>query len=454
MRRTGLVFVIALVVLSAAATAHAQSTRRPDLNLFGRGLRDPRQSLAVRGNLGGTFYDALRAPQFDLQGEPIPDHGWGSFGSAALVYNLRLANVNIDGSLGAFATYYPRLADPLRVRTLPGAGVSAGWSYALSDKTQLGFNTGLRYSPLQGESVLPGGFGGVGGSFELTADPNAAFLPPEVAGVDGNYLSFQSGADLRHQLTRRIWTTANYQYRRDETFGNEALTGLGLWSQSAGAALHFSITQNLSVRGGYVFHESHFDDEQGALRTHNADVGVDYGRGLVLQLTRRTTLSFGGGASAIADRAGGRRYRLNGNVNLDHAIGRTWSSGVSYVRSVDSSQILFREPLLNDTVTARLNGIVSRRVGFHAAASAQRGAVGFIDPDNGITRAVANVGIQTGFGRHLALGIDYSYFRYHYDSSVARPSGLPSDSASQGVYVYLTAWAPIFQRGGRTNAAR
>jgi hypothetical protein len=124
------------------------------------------------------------------------------------------------------------------------------------------------------------------------------------------------------------------------------------------------------------------------------------------------------------------------------------------MRGLDAAQVLFREPLLTDMVTARLNGLISRRVGFHSSISAQRGAVGFVGADNAITRAVANTGIQTALGRHLALGFDYSYYRYHYDSEVRRPLGLPSDSASQGVQVYLSAWAPIFQRGGRSNASR
>jgi hypothetical protein len=431
MRSLRVLVLAALLPIAAAGTAHAQSTRRPDLNLFARGLRDPQQSLSVSGNLGGTFYDSLRAPVFDPSGERIPDHGWGSFASASLKYNLRLANVTFDGSIGGLATYYPDLDKPLRTKALPGAGVGAGWAFDLSDKTQLTINSAMRYSPLFGESVLPGGFGGggLGGPFQVIGDPNAPFLPHEASLVDGTYLTLSTGANLRHSVSRRVALSGSYQIRRDVTFGTGDAGQPSLWSQGAGAALHFNVTENLSVRGGYLFNESHYDELAEPLRTHSADFGVDYGRGLVLQLTRRTTLALSGGASAYADAGGGQRYRLIGNVHLNHDIGRTWSSSASYVRGLDAAQLVFREPLLTDTFTGRLDGLISRRVGFHAAASAQRGSVGFIGANNG-------------------------YYRYHYDSQVRRPAGLPSDSASQGVQVYLSAWAPIFQRGGRANASR
>src|SRR6186997_986519 len=99
---------VAAAALIAPVSAHAQSTRRPDLNLFGPGYRGPQQTLGVTGSLGATFYDMLsKNVTLDPDGNVVPDHGWGTFGSAGLQYNLHLANLSIDGSLGAIATYYP-----------------------------------------------------------------------------------------------------------------------------------------------------------------------------------------------------------------------------------------------------------------------------------------------------------------------------------------------------------
>jgi hypothetical protein len=181
---------------------------------------------------------------------------------------------------------------------------------------------------------------------------------------------------------------------------------------------------------------------------------VDYGRGLVLQLARRTTLAVTGGVGGYVDRAGGQRYRLMGDVQLTHDFQRTWSSSARYSRGIDSSQIIFREPVLSDTFSAFLNGLITRRVGAHARAQMQGGALAFGTPGTTSFRSAANAGLQTSLGRLFAVGLDYTYYYYRFDSAIVRPSGLPAKSASQGVYVYLSAWAPIFQRGGRQNVAR
>ncbi|MEO7192313.1 MAG: hypothetical protein ABI051_14770, partial [Vicinamibacterales bacterium] len=438
----------------AAVAAQAQSTRRPDMNLFGRALRDPQQSLAVRGNLGATFYDALGKRLFDPNGVPAPDHGWGSFATGALIYNLSLANITFDGSLGGFATYYPNQARKFRTNVTPGAGAHTGWTRNLSDKTRLNVSSGLSLGSLSAEAILPGGPGGLGidTGFGSSSDATSAFLPQQAAFVKGTRLSLFTGASLTHELSRRFNLTGDYQIRKDTSFGGEGQP-LGLWGQTVGAALHFAVTRNLSVRGGYIYGETHRKNDDRIGRTHSADIGVDYNRGAVLQLTRRTTLAFNGGASGYVDRAGTQHYRLIGNASLNHQMGRTWISGVDYTRGLDSNQLLFQEPLLNDTLTARMNGLISRRLGFHSEASVQHGSVGFARGDNDVVRSVADAGLQFALGRHYALGADYTYYRYNYSAQVARPLGLPTVSASQGVHVFLSAWAPIFQRGGR-NASR
>ena len=146
--------------------------------------------------------------------------------------------------------------------------------------------------------------------------------------------------------------------------------------------------------------------------------------------------------------------RLNGDVQLRHEMGRTWSSALIYGRAIDSSQLFFRAPVLVDMVTGRLDGLISRRLGFHSTGMWQRGAVGFLDAGNGVHRSAANAGLQTALGRHFAVGFDYSYYRFHFENLVVLPAGVPSRSSSQGVSVYLSTWAPIFRRGGRSDATR
>lgn len=463
MRIPLVVVVCVSVALGAAATAYAQSTRRPDLNLFGRGLREPEQSLAVRANLGVTFYDRLGDPVLGQDGQALPDRGWGGFGSAALVYNLRLANVTFDGTIGSFASYYPNQPQRFRWKALPGAGARTGWNWALSDKTQLNVGVDLRFRPAYAESIVPGAAGGggflgssAGGGFETGADANTAFLPQESLFIEGNYLTVRPSASLRHTLSRRWSLSASYDYERNKAFGVEQIQGLSLsaWRQNARAALNFAVTRNLSVRGGYGYEESHFEGTDDVYRVQGLDVGVDYGRGAVLQLARRTTLALNAGAGGYVDRSDQRRFRLTGDVALTHDFQRTWSSSVRYGRGIDSSQIIFREPILTDTFSAVVNGLFSRSLGGHASAVVQGGALAFGSPGRRTLRSAANAGLQTSLGQRFSVSVDYAYYYYRFDDAIVRPAGLPATSASQGVYAYISTWAPIFQRGGRSNASR
>jgi hypothetical protein len=434
------------VVLGAAASAHAQSTRRPDLNMFGRGLREPEQSLGIRGNLGVTFYDRLTTIEPAGDGPTIPDHGWGTFGSAALTYNLRLASLTFDGTIGTFASYYPNQAQRFRSKALPGAGMRTNWNRALSDNTQLNLGFDLRFRPAYAESIFPSA--GFGDGFATGSDPNTAFLPQEAAFVDGTYLTVRPSISMRHTLSRRWAVSVGYEYERNRGFGLEPGRGfLSAWRYNATGALHFAATRNLSVRGGYRYEKSRFDGTPKPYTVQGFDFGVDYGRGL--QLTRRTTLTLGGGATGYADRAGNRHYRLTGDVALAHEFQRTWATGVRYSRGIDSNQVIFREPLLTDTFIGFVDGLFTRRLGGHASATVQGGSLAAGGPETGTIRNAARAGLQTSLGRHFAVSVDYTYV-----SAITRPSGLPARSASQGVYAYVSTWAPIFQRGGRSNVAR
>lgn len=446
----------ATLVVLTADLAQAQSTRRPDLNLFKRGLRDPQQSLSVQGNLGGSLYDALGRREAG-DGPTTLDSGWGSFGSAALEYSMKLGPLNFDGTVGAFASYYPRTGSSVRVKALPGGGLNTGGAWDLTDKTQVSVSAGLRFRPLYAEvfSASPTGVFGAGQEFPIGADPNTAFLPRDAAFSGGSYLSALAGAGIRHELTRRWSVSAQYDHQRDWGFGIEPTAGFGrnLYRQDAGVRLLFAVTRNLSLYGGYRLSEGH-PDETTTYRTHSVDVGVDYGRGLELQLSRRTTLTLNGGVSGYADRSGDPRFRLSGSVALRHDIGRTWSAGAAYIRGVESGQLVFGEPILSDMFRLYLNGLLTRRVGFHASVNAQGGAFAFGDEGRSFFRSSANAGVQTALGRYLAVSADYTFYHYRFDNGIFRPVGTPSTSSSQGVYVYLSAWAPIFERGGRPNATR
>jgi len=438
-----------------AAVAEAQSTRRPDLNMFKRALRDPRQSLSVQGNLGASFYDAITRPEGVDQSQLPPDRGWGSYASAALMYNVSLGQLHLDASAGTYLTYYPDLPDPFRAAFYPGANVNTGYRWQLGQKTSAGFTAGLNYRPLYSATVTPnvgGGFGGVGTGPDVIQG-GESFLPMDSSFVDGTFLTTTLGFRLQHELSRRWYATADYNYGRDYVFGTTTPDQYpNLWHQDTGAAMHFRLSDHSSVRGGYRFSEAHSDTS--VYRSSMADVGIDYGDGLQIRLARHTTLGFNLGAAGYVDNAGTQHYTATGSAILTHDMGRTWRSNAYYARGLDTSDLLFTEPILSDSAGASINGLLTRQTGFHAAMSAQGGALAFGTDNTHLFRLAFNVGIQRSFGRYIAFSTEYYTYKYDFDDSVPLPVGMTRRGANQGAFVSLSAWAPIFERGGRSNATR
>jgi len=435
----------------AALRAEAQSTRRPDLNVFARAMRDPGQSLSVRASMGANVYDRITPPPV-LPGSPLsPDHGWGTIASASLSYNVNLGAFTFDGSTGAFVTYYPDRADEFRTVVVPGGGVGVGWTWPVRRRTTLTFSSSLRHRPLSVESTVPLS-GQIPRSLDVYDDPTLLFIPRDLEFVQGGYLTARSNVSVTHELTRRWVLLGDYGAQRDFSF-NALSAQYGVWSQYARANVGYNILRTLRVRGGYRYEESHFKNALKPYRYNTLEVAVDFGDSATLRLTKRTTLTLDGGVGSFADAAGGTRLHLTGRALLQHQMGRTWSADLGFNRGLDSGFLLFQAPTLTDTASAIVSGLLTRELGFHALATAQRGAVGVIGAGTGIVRITGNAGLQMSLGSRLALGVDYIYYKFKFEQGVARPIGVPPLSSSQGLSVHLSTWAPLYQRR-RSNVTR
>ena len=140
-----------------------------------------------------------------------------------------------------------------------------------------------------------------------------------------------------------------------------------------------------------------------------------------------------------------QRYFALGNIDLVHEIGRTWSASVGYSRNMDFSS-LFLEPMLSDNVFADFGGLISSRLSFQSSVGYTTSAVGFGGGENRYDTAHGLVGLQTGLTRYVALGVNYTYYYRTIGQALEVPSGLATHAESQAVHVFVSAWAPLFQR--------
>jgi hypothetical protein len=135
-----------------------------------------------------------------------------------------------------------------------------------------------------------------------------------------------------------------------------------------------------------------------------------------------------------------------GTAALNHAIGRTWKTSVSYGRNLEFVET-FTEPLLSDSVALNLGGRFNRKLDLAVSANFSTGSVGFASGDAangyGIYSGSARLRwainrVVTGYGEYVAYG-------HVFDSGVQVPQGFGRDVKQSEIRVGLTVSAPLIR---------
>lgn len=430
----------ALVAVSPAA-AQAPPLRprpeRPYRGLFGGGPGTADQSLIFDFRAGVGYDDDLLAEAF---GATTPVDGRqpnaGSFGSMSLglSYGQTRENWSFNANYGGQARYYPHE----RRKYLTSHGVGAGVSFTPNGTTQLTFNSSLTYQPYYAQRFFPA-------VYEFDLGP-VLVSPPTMSETRESYFVMSNGVGFSHPLTRRAAVYASYSSER-----NGVLKTTDYQNQSAGAGFTYAIGKGLAGRAGYSLTEGRYDIDgrRERVRYSSFTGGLDFNK--ALSLTRRTFLRFSTGMSAANDGTE-THYTMTGNVGLTREIGRTWNAGIVFVRDFGLSPY-FPEPMLTDSVSAQVGGLINRRLQLTFVAGATRGAIGFSDGDNSVTSASAGSSLMVGFTESTGLSLNYMYYRHLYGADVALPLGSPRHMNRQSVSVNFAYTVPLYERR-RPNAAR
>jgi hypothetical protein len=470
------------MVLMTASTAFAQAgaSTRPYRGLFGGGDQT-QQGLTVNGAVGSgyTTNGVLEAPptasDADIEAEPSPGRSRGSVYntmSGGLSYSRSTEGLQLGASLSTSVRHYPQFSSLMQASH---AG-SIGASLKLTSRTTFNGSQVVGYQPWRTLNLLP--------EYLLSVPVGYVSAPnPDFAVVRADGFFYQSTGGLTQQITRRDSISAGYTYAHSRVSGSRrglpdptgtvrirrsASEGAGqvgdrpvaelrnqnhgFESQSASLVYSRGIARGLSARLGYRYADVRYGRGVASFRNDFIDGGINYSRSL--SLTRRTSLSFSTGAMGVHD-AGETHYTAVGTAALMRQIGRTWSAALTYVRSVNFVEVI-EAPVFNDTVGVQANGLLTRRLSLHFGSGATRGKVG-VEQDprrNTIGSAYGTAGVTYGFSRNIALSANYTYYMY----SLNLPD-FTDDFWSEGIgrhsmQVTLQAWAPLFQRRGRSSAAR
>lgn len=438
-------FLLAGCLLPAVAEAQSERMVGPFAGLFGGGRPAVNsQSLGLRASLFGVQQDVKLPNNFDTT---LLDPRFqasskfaGASSSLGYLFNRQMGASNLAiGATGFVADYSIAPEEP---------------QYGFSTNTAIGFSTRLTrrialassgqaaYQSLY--SFAPFGTGG-GGLFgpdafstsnldSGTLTPGFGLAPLKFDSIDGS-----GNVALSAALTRRSTLSVDLGVRRTFFLGDSANDSATLTS---GVNFSQQLVRRLRFRVGYRREEQLLTPSDADVApTQSIDFGLDYGDVLTLRLSRRTTLSMAVSAGSARSLKGTTQYNVLGNANLTHMMGRTWSTGASYARTLGFVSA-FRQPVLQDTATASLGGQLRPRVSLTSSANYTRGYIG-LDMSNSFDAYNTTSALSVALHRRISAFAQYSYYGTRLPEGASTLPLLSNFKRSAAV-VGVSFWTPLY----------
>jgi hypothetical protein len=273
------------------------------------------------------------------------------------------------------------------------------------------------------------------------ADVSAADVALAVSG-DESY-RVNTLLNLGYGLKSRTLLNASYHY---EYFDFVAST-FNWRRQDVSLGLSHRVSPKTAFEFGYGYHERDFQGERVPLRRHDVNVGLNYNN--ALPFSPQTTFTFGVGSTLLSrDRTSNgiptesNIFRLIGNANLEHRLGRTWSLGLHYDRWVQYIEGI-SDVFLAHSITANIGGYLGPRVDFRATAGYSTGPLRYGPRQRGYDMNASTARMRIALSRGLAAQAEYVHYRYLFSDAVTVPTGIPVRSNRHVVRVGLTTWFPL-----------
>lgn len=211
-------------------------------------------------------------------------------------------------------------------------------------------------------------------------------------------------------------------------------------TSSAGAMYRHDVTRYSALRLGYRHIVSEY---QGGPRLEREDiqVGLDYRR--ALSFSRRTSVNFSSGSTYLRNTSGTGRFRLLGNVALQHDMGRSWSAVLNYARNIAFIEG-YGEPVSYDSLRGQVSGYLSRRSLFSTSLGYSNGAQARVSSRR-YRVLLGDVMYQFAISSTIAAYTQYVQYHYDYDAGFL-PGSLPGSRLNRhSVRTGLSVWLPLLR---------
>jgi len=416
--------------------------RRPYRGLFGApASSESTEALDLSASLYGAYDDNVYADRSGVAvGGPLRRSGWFGGVETGVTYTRHGARVGGGIDAGVGLTTYPdeplfttyRAAGNLNARVSRYGNLSIAEAFVYAPEYRLG----LFISPSIPGTSNPGTF----------ADPFVNLATDYGVFRENSYRTGTNAAFTQtvhgHASVSAFYALSTANYDSGE---------LNYVNQSGGATYHDRLSQNAGFHLGYSYGVGRYPNAArfNVAGIHNIDAGLDYGR--ALSVSRRTFFSFSTGSAlfyasqGVTTNGSDRPFHvaLLGTANLTHEMGRTWTSAIAYQRSVSFHEG-FVAPLLAQSVSASLQGLLSRRLRFDASTAYTKGAVS-VGTTNDFDSYTANSGLEYGFTRYWAAYADYFYYQHHLPPGFTLDPRFPSNMSRNGVRFGIRTSIPVIR---------
>jgi hypothetical protein len=421
--------VVSTIGLSAPVFAQSSEPETPTAHvfrgLFGPTAADERHPPVVNFTLlayAAADDNSRFASASDVADEALQSRRIYEGAQAGLGFLRRRPRsvLRVDGS--SALRYY---SDLNRVATQKHSG-SIGLEYVLSHRAKVQLAQSASFSPYY-QLVL--------------GRPLGALNAPDVAPATGDYsvarqkqMVYGSSAVLSYTAGTHSALTVGYAGQHTDFFDSQ-----DFHSQRAAARYTHEVAAGIGLRLGYGFGVDSFG---GSTSTHNHDLdfGIDYGRALAI--SSRTVLGFTSGTTMVAT-SGGRQVQVIGSAQLRHQLSRStrWNAQVAYDRGLQVIESVPR-PFIADTVTAGINGYISRRISLRVLPSFATG-VDVGDDQLRYHSFLEQTRLDMAISRNWAAYVEHFYYRYQFPATATLPAVLSAGLNRQGLRVGLSLWTPI-----------
>ena len=260
---------------------------------------------------------------------------------------------------------------------------------------------------------------------------------------DRKRTSYYTSGQATYTLTRTSAIVANGLFRDTDSDGYD----LDRRIRGGGISYQHLINRNFNLVLGYLYQQSDYGNPLLGQRTtiNTFDLGGNYL--WPLGASRRTTLTFGGGTGKVSQEVSagstGDFYRFFGNATLLHQMGRTWTLSAVYDRGLQFSDLL-PEPFFVDSLRTGLDGLISPRLEFHAAATYSNGQMQVTVTRPTYKTYAATAGLAFALSRAWQLDASYGYYYYDLGSQAALPPIAAPQVDRQSIRVGLSYWLPLW----------